>query len=926
VGRADPHPIELIGREAESRALAERIDAASVPQGGALLVRGEPGIGKSSLLESAKAHATAKRLRILTTTGVQSESRLPFAGLHQLLHALLDQVEGLPESYGNAIRAAFGLSEQTAPTPYLIAMAVLRLLGECAESAPILLLVDDAHWLDPSSAEALAFVARRLESDPIVMIAALRDGYESPLLAARIPELPLVGLSDLDAAALLAARAPALAAKQRDRILEEAAGNPLALVELPIALAAEQDDAPRTRSLAITDRLEMAFAERLSSLTPATRRLLHVAAVDASGNLAEILSAASNLERREATLESVSEAEAARLIETDATHLRFRHPLIRSAIHHAMSLDQRQAAHAALAATLEGDPDRCVWHRAAAAFGRSEEIAAELEAAAKRAHDRGAISVGFDAIERAAQLSADPGRRPSRLIRAVLVASVLGRRDDVLRLLNELANINLGPLDGPQVAFLRESIQGTYRGSSWVTPLADVADRMRADGDTDRGLDTLNEMGLRCWWSNPDAGIRAHVVEVAERFPVREDDVRLLHILALAAPIERGALVLERIARRKPETVDPLGGAQKIGHAAVATGDFVRAERFIDVAVSSQRARGLLGALPGMLTHQAWVKTQLGDWKQASSLASEAARLADETGQQTWAAYANLAAATMLAYRGEVDQAEALATESETALLRRGPNPMLALVQYARGAAALAGNRHVEAFENLRRIFDREDSSHHPHVRGWALVDFVEAAVHSGHDGEAAAVVSELEAIASQSRSPLLEAALKFARPVLSPEGNEAAFQAAAGLGLADWPFTRARLQLAYGVWLRRQRRAADSRTPLRAARDGFDALGATPWGERARQELRASGETSRRRTYDLSDALSPQELQIAQLAATGLGNREIGQQLFLSHRTIGSHLYRIFPKLGITTRNQLSVALQSRSSEQPPRHFQSND
>jgi DNA-binding CsgD family transcriptional regulator len=240
---------------------------------------------------------------------------------------------------------------------------------------------------------------------------------------------------------------------------------------------------------------------------------------------------------------------------------------------------------------------------------------------------------------------------------------------------------------------------------------------------------------------------------------------------------------------------------------------------------------------------------------------------------------------------------------------------MLALVQYPRGAAALAAGRYDEAYQHLRRIFDPSDSAFHPHVRSWALVDLVEAAALSGHENEAAGFVKELEPIAAQARWPILEGALRFARPILSTASDDSGFEA--GTELAAWPFTRARLQLAHGIWLRRQRRPADARNPLRAARDAFDALGAGPWGERARQELRASGETSRQRSYELSDALSPQELQIARLAAGGMSNKEIGRQLFLSHRTVSSHLYKVFPKLGITARSQLRAALQDQFSEQ---------
>jgi ATP/maltotriose-dependent transcriptional regulator MalT len=446
-----------------------------------------------------------------------------------------------------------------------------------------------------------------------------------------------------------------------------------------------------------------------------------------------------------------------------------------------------------------------------------------------------------------------------------------------------------------------------------------MADKMRAEGDVQRGLQGLLTIAYRCWWSNPDEQTRARILAVVERFPVPETDARLIYVLALAGPVERGAIVVERVSRHWSELPRDIGPeAQLLGVACMAVGDFVHAELFMDSSIDYCRTHGMLGVLVTKLAMQAWIKIPRGDWKRALSMASEGARIADEIAQTNWSTIANLAVATVSAYRGDIAGAEALAAAGDQVLLPLGATSTLALLQCSRGAVALADGRHEEAYQHLRRIFDPADSAYHPHVRSWALVDLVEAAVHSGHGDEAAIFVKDLEKVAARSCSPLLQAGLEFARPVLSPDDHEAEFRASLGAGLASWPFTRARLQHAYGLWLRRERRSADSRIPLRAARDAFDALGAVPWGERARQELRASGETSRRRTYDLSDALSPQELQIAQLAAAGLSNKEIGRQLFLSHRTISSHLYRIFPKLGITARSHLRAALQD-SSTRPP-------
>jgi len=409
------------------------------------------------------------------------------------------------------------------------------------------------------------------------------------------------------------------------------------------------------------------------------------------------------------------------------------------------------------------------------------------------------------------------------------------------------------------------------------------------------------------------------LITVAEGFPIEKSDPRLICVLGLVSPVERGAVVIERVGRHLAEADVEGGELQMLGLASMGVGDFVRAEQFLDASIAHCRARGLLGPLVSTLGSQAWIKIFRGDWRGAGSLWSECHRWAEETGQSEWPTVADLAAATIAAYRGDIASAERYIRSANEALVPLGAIPLLGLLELVRGATALADHRYDEAYQHLKRTFDPTDSAYHANLRSWALVDLVEAAVHSGHEAEASAVVRELQEIATVGRSPLLLSALDFALPLLGPDDSDAAFQRSLGVGLATWPFTRARLELEYGLWLRRQRRAADARIPLRAARDTFDALGAVPWSERARQELRATGETSRRRTHDLSDALSPQELQIARLAAAGLSNKEIGQQLFLSHRTVGSHLYRIFPKLGVTARSHLRAALEGNSAA-PPR------
>lgn len=904
----------LIGRRNELGALDARIDPAS--QGGsALVLRGDAGIGKSFLLDEAKTRALGRGFRVLTTAGVESESHLPFAALQRLLHPVLDAVERLPESQRTAVRVAFGLSEGTAPAPFLLALAVLHVLGDVAADAPLLLLVDDAQWLDDPTAHTLAFLARRIESDPVVMLIAIRDGVEAHPLEAALPEWRLQGLAEADAIALLDARAPGLAPALRDRVLQEAAGNPLALIELPIALrAAGVTDASALPSwMPVTRRLEQAFAARLSALPRATRTLLLVAAADEAAALADLLLAASQVEGREVTLDALPAAAAAGLVEIDGPRLRFRHPLMRSAIHETMQHLERSAVHSALAAVAR-DPDRRVWHRAAAVIGVDATIATELEDVAARARLRGAAAISMEALERAAQL-AEPARCGEFLVGAAELASDLGRHADVARLLRAAERAQLAPLDQTRLAWLRELVEReSWSGAARIRAFAEIAERMRRDGEFERALDALSAVALRCWWSNPDEETRRRMVDVAERLPFPEDEPRLLAILGLAGPVERGAVVIERLARL---TLDPGATASHVlllAHGTAGVGACAEAQRILDVAIPGLRAQGQLGLLAQALVTQAWTAIRRGRWRLAASAAREGNRLAQETAQPLWVTVAELAEATLAAYRGEVDTAERLAASGEKLLLPIGANPMLALVQFPRGAAALAAGRHAEAYEHLSRIFDPADVAFQPLVRSWVLIDLVEAALHADRIDEARQIVGEMEPLARETKSPLLRAALDYAAPLLAPDEHaEERFATSLGPRLIDWPFARGRLALAYGVWLRRQRRVADSRGPLRAARDAFDALDAAPWAERARQELRASGETSRSRTRALADTLSPQELQIAQMAAEGMSNKAIGSQLFLSHRTVASHLYRVFPKLGIAARSQLRGALEDR-------------
>jgi DNA-binding NarL/FixJ family response regulator len=873
-------------------------------------VLGDPGIGKSALAAVAGRRAADRGMRVLACAGVPGEAHLSFAGLHQLLRPVLAEAGGLPRGQRDALLTALGAGGGVAPALLLVGLAALELLAAGAGRAPVLVIAEDVHWLDSSTCEVLAFVSRRLGAEPVGLVGTAREAEleDNPLAGAGLAELRLGPLDPAAAAALLDARTvrdPVV----RQRVLEQAAGNPLALVELPAAASQHDSRGPLPGWIPLTRRLEEAFASRLPGLPAVTFTALLAAALDDGDALAEVLAAASVAAGAPVSVADLGEAVAAGLAEVDEPSVRFRHPLVRSAVAEAAGPARRQAMHWALAEVLAGVPDRQVWHRAAASLGPDEEVAAGLEAAADRAFGRGAIAEQAAALAAAARLSPGSAQRGQRLIRAAWAFHDLGRLQTTLRLLDEAGPLDLEPGDRLRLAWARETMGvATRSGAQPLTVLAGLADQMRQHGDIDEALLTLENMALRCFWSNPDRRTRQRMTAVAEAMPVAGDDPRLLHVLAMSDPAGHGATVLGRLGQHQPGS----GTAYQdylLGYAAGAVGACEQAVGFLTAAAAGLRARGWLGLLGPVLLSQGWSALLLGHAGLAGSAADEAARLLAEGGRPLWAACAQLVQAVLAGRRGDTTTAAEIAGQAERVLLTAGLPPLLAQVQLARGTAALGAGRHDEAYEQLARIFDPHDAAYHPHLRAWALVDLAEAAS-GGYQDAARRHCTELIPEAAATGSPLLRASLAVAAPMLATDDAQALFEAAFDAGLAGWPLHRARLQLAYGMWLRRRQQAGDARAPLRAARDTFDALGADAWAERARRELRAAGERSGQPAWRALDLLAPQELQIARLAAEGLSNREIGQQLYLSHRTVSNHLYRIFPKLGITSRAELAAVV----------------
>jgi DNA-binding CsgD family transcriptional regulator len=758
----------------------------------------------------------------------------------------------------------------------------------------------------------LKFVSRRVESDPVLLLFAVRDGVSSPFDDAGLPELPVAGLDQEASNALLDLGATTLPADVRLRILEEAEGNPLALIELPVAAAKLGAQTARSGPFPLTDRLERAFAARLASLDAGVQKLLLLAALD-EVDLGELSKAAGTPVEQD----DLAPAVAAGLGRVESGRFRFRHPLIRSAVHQAATAAERRDAHAALAHALADEPDRAVWHRAAAESGPSEDVAMDLDAAAERARLRGGGGVAVAAYERAAELTADPQSRALRLYRAGELAFSLGRPKEGVRLLGRAQQLGLPAAEHAIASFYLELAEGTWSGSALIRDFGRIARELVASGDGQSGLEALATVSVRAYWERLDDQTRQEIAAISDEIAGPPDDPMRLSVVAMIDPIGRGKKVVEQISRLSPVGMSDVDELFAVGSAAQSVWADTLAPPFLRAAAARARASGRLNLLAHTLVFEAWSELHRGAVRHAITSAAEGARIAEEIRSLRYLGAAQLAQAIASAEQGDDETAERLIAGAETLLLPLGANPMLALPALARGRLALAQERFGEAYEHLVRIFDPAGAAFHRFVRGWALADLADAAVRGGGDLERVrGYLAEWRQIAETTTAPHLLVQVAYAESILAKDTvAEEHFRVAIAAAQAEWPFYVARTQLAYGVWLRRQRRMTQSRAPLREAAETFDALGLLRYAEQARRELRASGETVRQRDPGAWAQLSPQELQIAQLAAEGLSNRQIGERLYLSHRTVESHLYRVFPKLGITSRAQLRDALEEASA-----------
>ncbi|WP_314222742.1 ATP-binding protein [Streptomyces zaehneri] len=915
----------LVGRDEELRSLFDHLDEVD-SRGRVIGLFGEPGVGKSALQAEVVEHARSAGFTVLTARGSQSETRLPFAGLHQLLRPLLPRVDRLPAVQRDALFACFAMSDSIEVQPFFTSLAVLELLVDSAGHTPVVVCLDDLHWMDQPSIDVLAFVSRRIASERVIVLCTSRP-EALPFADAHTMEwVELEGIDEAAAAALLDARAPHLVSPVRDRVLREARGNPLALLEFGRALESGRSTWTEfDEDLPMTARLERTFATQAERLAPAVRAVLTVAAVDDGDDLNTVLAAAGILFGSPVDLVMAQPAFEHGLLTVLGGRYRITHPLVGSALRQGMPLATRLQAHAALARVLADHPDRATWHRASSVSGRDEHIAAELERAAENAQRRGAVASAAAWLERAAALSPDPQAQAARLLSAAELGYQLGRFRQVEQIKAQVSGMTLRHRDRSRLA----GLEGVFHDGSTGEPaevrhLVGLAQHAIGAQDVDLAMQLLVGAARRVWWRDPGATVRYEIVQAAQQVSLPAGDPRLLAIYALSQSDEHTAGVIEQLARWPADAGGRSDLAGLLGIAAFCTGDFRHAVAFLSTPVQELRAQGRMSLLAEALAIRAWAEIYLGVFDAARS-ADEAMRLADETGQSLWAATARIAVALIDAVRGGAGTPRDLLSEAEHVALRtpNAASSLLAGVQLTRGMDELGAGRHERAYSELRRVFVPSDPAFQRVQQVWTLSYLADAAVRANHRAEARSVLTSIEQVAGACPSTGSVIALEYSRAVLADRASaESLFRTAMAGAACELPWHRARIELAHGSWLRRQRRVVDSRAPLRAARDTFDALGARTWAQRADRELRATGERGWQPTSSPRELLSPQEAQIAELAAQGLSNREIGQRLFLSHRTVSSHLYRMFPKLGIASRHQLASALTDhgdRSSRWPP-------
>jgi DNA-binding CsgD family transcriptional regulator len=899
----------LLDRRRERDVLDRFVVGVRAGQSGVLVLRGEAGIGKTALL--GHLSATAEGCRIARAAGVESEMELAFAGLHGLCAPMLSRLGHLPIPQREALSTAFGMSAGPPPDRFLVGLAVLSLLADAAEEQPLVCIVDDAQWLDRVSVQTLAFVGRRLLAEHVGLVFALRASGDEHELEG-LPELALEGLAADDARRLLdATLSGPLDARVRDRILGESGGNPLALLEF--GRGGKQIAAAGGFGLPVevplSSRIEQGFVGQLKPLPAETRRLLLLAAAEPVGDVPLLWRAAKRLGIGR---EAAGAAEAAGLVEISA-RVRFRHPLVRSATYRAAPALERREVHRALAEATDArlDPDRRAWHRARAADGPDEAVADELERSADRAQGRGGLSAAAAFLQRAAELTPDPGIRVKRSLAAAQAKLDVA---DITAASDLLAAAEIGPGDELQRARLerlRAQIAFTSRRGRDAPPLLLEAARRLDPLDAAMARETYLEAIASAIFAGrlgtgPNEREVAEAARASKRGSASGAADQLLDALVIRFTEGYAASVapLSRAIRLFGEPDG--GGADRrwLWLACRLTQDLWDDELWHVLAtrgVRLARETGALNLLPNALNYLAALNVHSGAFATAAALIDEIDSITQATGLPPL----RYAAAMLAAARGDQTQTEALLERGMRNATERGEGSAIAGSWWLTAWLHNGHGHYGEALAAARQACEHEDVIFH----GWAPVELIEAGVRGGRLKEAATALDRLSQVTRASGTEWALGIEARCRALLSDD--ESLYQESVErLTRSRAAVELARSRLLYGEWLRRENRRVDAREQLRTAHEMFSGMGAAAFAERARRELLATGETVRKRTVETLEALTAQEAQVARLAAQGCTNPEIGALLFISPRTVEYHLHKVFPKLGISSRRELRKAL----------------
>jgi DNA-binding CsgD family transcriptional regulator len=913
----------LVGRDRERAEVDRALERATGGERAALAFVGEPGIGKTALLDYAAERAGG--MQLLRSRGIESEAQIPFASLLELLRPALALLERIPEPQAVVLEGALALRPARAQERFAIGAATLSLLAAYSDQGPVAMLIDDAHWLDESSAQALLFAVRRLLADPIAVLIAVREGEPSLLDGADLPLLPLTGLSPDEAATMLSGMAPDAAG----RLHEATAGNPLALLELGPE-AHELALAPAGAPMLVSSKIASVFLRRVGRLDEHERRALLLAATSDAGDLALLERAAAGIG---VDLSRLSAAESAGLVSLRSGSLEFRHPLARSAIYADAPPEARREAHTALAAALpDRDIDRRAWHLAAASTGIDPTAAAALEQAGIRARGRSAYASAAAAFERAARLTPDTPRRAQLLCAAAEASWHAGLAERAVALLDEARASNADPdtaLDIDELSGHIATRRGAVmRGHAILTAAAERA-------DPERGVAMLAEAVAACFY----AGNPTEMLAVAERAWTR--------LPQNASPRTRFLATIALGMARVVEGTDAAAGAEAIQEASeLAEGSaelredlqllpwlaeapiFLRerdtGRALVDDALQNARAQAAVGVLPLMLNLTALDHATTDRWAVAEATYLEAIALARENDQLSDLVFGMSGLARLQARRGHERECRANAAEALELSARLGTRLNEIWAVEALGVLELGlgeTERAAEQFERQQSLMETlsiTDADLSP------APELVEAYLRLGRVQEAERLATRFAGAAEAKGQPwALSRALRCQGLIGTVDEFAARFdQALEQHRRTPDAFETARTRLAYGERLRRARNRVLSREQLQSALETFDRLGARPWAERARAELEATGATLRRRDPTTRDELTPQELQIGLLLASGKTTREAAAALFLSPKTVEYHLRHVYQKLDIHSREELAQALATERSE-PDRRTQ---